>query len=124
VPQGHEDERWKYLDEEADALYRQGDEFGDNAAALSAIERLRHLAELRPQNAFPFDWAVTQVNLGIALARLGERESGTARLEEAVSAFRAALEERTRARDWATTQMNYEAQLPKARALVQKLAKR
>jgi hypothetical protein len=40
---------------------------------------------------------------------LGARESGTARLEEAVSAYRAALEERTRDRvplDWAMTQMN------------------
>ena len=42
-------------------------------------------------------------------ASLGERESGTARLEEAVAAYRAALEERTRERvplDWATTQNN------------------
>ena len=41
--------------------------------------------------------------------RLGERESGTARLEEAVAAYRAALEERTRERvppDWAMTQNN------------------
>jgi exonuclease VII small subunit len=40
---------------------------------------------------------------------LGERERGTARLEEAVAAYRAALEERTRARiplDWAATQNN------------------
>ncbi len=40
---------------------------------------------------------------------LGERESGTARLEEAVAAYRAALEERTRERvplDWAATQNN------------------
>jgi hypothetical protein len=35
------------------------------------------------------------VNLGTALATLGERESGTARLE-AAAAFRAALEETTR----------------------------
>ena len=49
-------------------------------------------------------WATTQMNLGNALLRLGERESGTARLEEAVTAYRAALEERTRERvplDWA-----------------------
>jgi tetratricopeptide (TPR) repeat protein len=84
VPQGHEDERWKYLNVEANALYRQGDEFGDNAAALLAIERYRHLAELRPRNAYPSDWAMIQNNLGVALMRLGERESGTARLEEAV----------------------------------------
>ena len=36
---------------------------------------------------------MTQNNLGNALATLGERESGTARLEEAVAAYRAALEE-------------------------------
>ena len=41
---------------------------------------------------------------------LGERESGTARLDEAVVAYRAALEERTRERvplDWAATQNNF-----------------
>ena len=37
---------------------------------------------------------MTQNNLGTALSRLGERESGTARLEEAVAAYRAALKER------------------------------
>ena len=46
----------------------------------------------------PLDWAMTQKNLGNALQALGERESGTARLEEAVAAYRAALEEHTRAR--------------------------
>ena len=35
---------------------------------------------------------MTQNNLGNALLRLGERESGTARLEEAVAAYRAAIE--------------------------------
>ena len=41
---------------------------------------------------------MTQKNLGNALKALGERESGTARLEEAVAAYRAALEEYTRGR--------------------------
>ena len=57
----------------------------------------------------PLDWATTQMNLGNALWTLGERESGTAHLEEAVAAFRAALEERTREGvplDWAMTQNN------------------
>ncbi|MCU4653835.1 tetratricopeptide repeat protein [Roseibacterium sp. SDUM158016] len=47
--------------------------------------------------------------LGISLQTLGEREAGTERLEQAVAAYEAALEERTRDRvplDWATTQMN------------------
>ena len=62
-----------------------------------------------PRSQAPLDWAAMQNNLGTALERLGERESGTARLEQAVAAFRAALQERTRARvplDWAQTQMN------------------
>jgi hypothetical protein len=113
---------------------------------------------------------MTQMNLGNALSSLGERESGTARLEEAVAAYHEALQERTRARvplQWAGSTGNqdavlmllaerrgdaemaklavrqieaafttsrdggdahsatiFEAQLPKARALAQKLAKR
>ena len=54
-------------------------------------------------------WAATQNNLGNALATLGERESETEKLEEAVEAYRAALEEQTRERvplDWAMTQSN------------------
>ena len=52
------------------------------------------------------------------LSELGERETGTARLEEAVAAFRAALEERTRERvplDWAMTQNNLGNALSDAR---------
>ena len=41
-------------------------------------------------------WAGTQHDLGTVLLALGKRESGTARLEEAVAAFREALKERTR----------------------------
>jgi hypothetical protein len=39
----------------------------------------------------PLDWAVTQNNIGTLLLMLGERESGTARLEEAVLAFDASM---------------------------------
>ncbi|HXN88625.1 MAG TPA: hypothetical protein VN890_04640 [Methylocella sp.] len=118
----------------------------------------------------PLDWAGTQNNLGLALRAIGERESGTARLEEAVAAYRDALQERTRERvplEWAMSTGNqgvarmllaerrrnaemaklavqqieaafttsrdggdahsaafWEAKLPEARALAQKLAKR
>jgi hypothetical protein len=57
----------------------------------------------------PLQWAEAQMNLGNALARLGEREATTARLEEAVSSFRLALLEWTRERvplQWAQTQMS------------------
>jgi tetratricopeptide (TPR) repeat protein len=109
VPSGREDERWKYLNAEATAFYRQGMEFGDNAALRSAIERYRDLLELRPQKAFPQDWAQTQNNLGTALETLGERESGTQTLQKAIFAYREALKESTRERvplDWGRTQMN------------------
>jgi hypothetical protein len=49
------------------------------------------------------------MNLGNALARLGERGAATAPLEEAVSSFRLALLEWTRERvplQWAQTQMS------------------
>ena len=52
---------------------------------------------------------MTQNNLGIALKTLGELESGTSRLEEAVAAYRAALEEYApdgAPVQWAQTQMN------------------
>jgi exonuclease VII small subunit len=48
------------------------------------------------------------------LTRLGERESGTARLEEAVAPFRDALQEYTRERaplQWAATQNDLGAAL-------------
>jgi hypothetical protein len=57
----------------------------------------------------PLDWAMTQNNLGTALRTLGQRETGTGRLLEAVAAYRDALKERTRERvplQWATTQNN------------------
>ena len=109
VPSGQADERLKYLDRQADALYRQGEERGDNGALREAIERYRVLLTQRPRDQVPLDWAMTQNDLGNALAVLGDRESGTTRLEEAVAAYRAALEERTRDRvplDWAMTQNN------------------
>ena len=57
----------------------------------------------------PLDWATTQNNLGTALSRLGDQSGQSAPLQEAVVAYRAALQERTRERvpfDWATTQNN------------------
>ena len=56
----------------------------------------------------PLQWAATQNNLGNAVQTLGERESGTAHLEEAVSAYREALTERTR--DARAAEMGHEAE--------------
>ena len=109
VPNGHASEHGGYLRRQADALYRQGDERGDNGALRSSTEVYRRAMLDYPRDRAPLDWAMAQNNLGNALKMLGEREGGTARLEEAVAAHRAALEVRARERvplDWAATQNN------------------
>jgi tetratricopeptide (TPR) repeat protein len=108
VPSGHASERGGYLLRQAGALYRQGDDRGDNAALGSAIEVYRRALTAYPRERAPVEWARAQNNLGIALWRLGEWRIGTERLE-AVAAQRAALEELTRERapvEWANTQNN------------------
>ncbi len=109
VSSGHASEHGGYLRRQANALYRQGDERGDNSALRSAIEVYGRALADYPRSQAPLDWAMTKNNLGNALEGLGERESGTGKLEEAVAAYRAALTERTRERaplDWAMTQVN------------------
>jgi transcriptional regulator with XRE-family HTH domain len=84
--------------------YQRGEEQGLNfdlevaiALAREAIRRAGNIGHL----------AAMRTNLGFALQTLGERESGSARLKEAVAIHRAALEEVSRERvplDWAATQ--------------------
>jgi len=105
----HQDKRISYLQKEASALYQQGDELGDNGALLSALERYNRLVHLSPRERVPLHWASTQNDLGNVLLALGQRESGTTRLEESVAAYLDALKEWTRERaplDWARTQNN------------------
>jgi tetratricopeptide (TPR) repeat protein len=80
VPEARPDVRLGYLDQEAASLFQEGEERGDNAALDSAIERYGILLTLRPRDRAPMEWAVTQMNLGNALERLGERENETLRL--------------------------------------------
>jgi tetratricopeptide (TPR) repeat protein len=101
--------RKKWLLAEASELYDQGNEFGDNSALVEAISFYRQCLALTSRESAPLQWAMTHMNLGVALETLGERESGTGKLEEAVAAYREALKEWTRERvplQWATTQMN------------------
>ncbi|HHC29014.1 MAG TPA: tetratricopeptide repeat protein, partial [Rhodobacterales bacterium] len=74
-----------------------------------AVAAYREALKERTRNRVPLDWAKTQMNLGNALQRLGERAPGTDRLEDAVAAYRDALREFTRDHvplDWAASQMN------------------
>ena len=100
---------WRYKLAEAWALIDHGNYKGDNAALERAIAAGRLALSMTSREATPLDWALTQLNLGNALATLAQRQSDTVRLEEAVVAYRAALQERTRERaplDWARTQNN------------------
>ncbi len=106
VPPGHA-ERLQYLDAEAQALIRQGEEKGDNDALKAAIGRYQELLKLRPREKFPLQWAAMQNNLGAALKVLGEREIGAEHLEEAADAFQASLRTREAGSfDWAMTHIN------------------
>jgi tetratricopeptide (TPR) repeat protein len=60
-----------------------------------AVDAYREGLKERTRERVPLQWAATQNNLGIALEALGERESGTGKLEEAVAAYREALKEWT-----------------------------
>src|SRR5262249_61751539 len=67
---------------------------------------LRSLVKQCSRARVPLDWPRAQHNLGVALFSIGERESGTEKLEEAVVAYREALKELTRERvplDWAAS---------------------
>lgn len=78
---------------------RETEALGMFRAALQDISRERA----------PRRWAAVQNGLGVALARLGERESDAEQLQQAVAAFRDALKEQTREQvplDWAETQTN------------------
>ena len=105
----HENKRIGYLQREANALYRQGAEFGDNRALIAAIRQLKRLLDLTPRERGPLEWARAENRLGIALRVLGERESGTTKLEEAIASHREALKEQNRQRvpsEWAQTLIN------------------
>ena len=89
-----------------DFYYERGRDKGINLDLELAID----LATLIAARAEGYDERGVALNdLGTTLSTLGERESGTERLEQAVEAYRAALEEWTRDKaplEWAGTQNN------------------
>ena len=80
-----------WLTNRAEQFYKRGRDKGQNAALLIAVSTLRAALEERPRDRVPLDWAKTMSIVGVVLMVFGYRESGTARLEEAVAAHRAAL---------------------------------
>ena len=96
----------EFVGKEAHALYEYGRDRGSNVHLVAAIAMRRNRLTLASSDDTR---GAAHNDLGIALYVLGARENGTARLEEAIIAYRKALEERTRERvpiEWAVTQMN------------------
>jgi len=101
--------RLYYLVQQASTLYEQGDEFGDNLALVEAIGIYRDVLDERPRDHVPIGWSMIQNSLGLALKTLGDRETGTERLDEAVNIFQQILQGSTREHRpvlWAGTQVN------------------
>jgi tetratricopeptide (TPR) repeat protein len=87
-------------------FYQEG---RDNARNLSLEIAIALAWRMLATAATPDERGVAGNLLGIAFQTLGAREAGAARLEEAVAAYRAALEEFTRERvplQWAMAQCN------------------
>jgi tetratricopeptide (TPR) repeat protein len=70
-----------------------GSQRGTKRELEEALKFYKQALQEYSRERVPLDWAMTQNNLGNALLRLGERESGTERLEAAVAAYREALKE-------------------------------
>ena len=83
---------WEYRDLELRSLLEQDNVHGDDAALKKAVALGQETLRSTSVSPSRHDWAATQNNLGNALLALGQREVGTGRLEDAVIAFRAALE--------------------------------
>ena len=96
------------------ALSDIGERAGDAQYLELAIDAYREALKEYTRARVPLDWAMGQNNLGLALASFGNtladrRLDGTPYRQQAVAAFRDALEERIRERvplDWAATQNN------------------
>ena len=101
----------QHLNTEAKTLNEYGRDHGNNVHLVASIVLRRKLLDFAVSDS---ERGAANDGLGNALQTLGKRERGSARLEEAVEAYRLALQERTREEfslDWATTQNNLGAAL-------------
>jgi tetratricopeptide (TPR) repeat protein len=91
----------------ANALHSYGSQIGDRAALQESIQAYRAALKEWSGDQELLDWAAMQMNLGGALAALGQHEIGTVHLEEAAVAYREALNATPRNQEafqWAVTQ--------------------
>jgi len=62
IPASKPEQRLDYRERRADALYRQGNEQGDNAALRQSIRAYRDLLGEYPRDRVPLDWARVQTS--------------------------------------------------------------
>lgn len=74
---------WQYKRNEAIALTYHGDYRGDDEALEQAIATGKRALSLVSRQTSPLDWALIQIDIGIASQILGGRDTGSDRLEQA-----------------------------------------
>lgn len=100
VPTGYLGERVVLRIDENQALFRQGYERGDAEALKSAINGGRDIIAIVSTETAPKPLRLAAYNnLGSSLSALGERDTGTAHLKEAVATFHLAISECDRSID-------------------------
>lgn len=101
-------QRWHQRFEAAKADALQGEQYGDTAALLRAIESYREdVLPFAPRDQRPREWAATQAALGEALQIVGASQSSPALLLQSADALRESLGALSPVRDpvdWGLTQ--------------------
>ena len=112
----------KTMNNLGDALRLLGQRESGTSRLEEAVIAYREALQERTRDRVPLDWAMTTGNEGVALMLLAERRHDAKMAKLAVQQIEAAF---TTSRDGGgPLAATLEAQLPKARALAQKLAKR
>ena len=109
LPHTARDETWSYTMRQAEALFRHGDEFGDNAALLEASRIYTAALKTASRTGMPEQWAAAQTGHADTLAAIGERLEDPAQLLAAAAAYReamSALDRRGAPRQWAMVSLN------------------
>jgi tetratricopeptide (TPR) repeat protein len=83
---------WLYAMRQGEALFRLGDEHGEDGALAEAVRVYGNAQKLTAKTDAPRNWAAAQCGIGLAHFRLGERNGDTGQLRQAVAAWRDAIE--------------------------------
>jgi hypothetical protein len=80
-------QQWDYVLSQAGELYKQGDEFGDNAALAEAIDVYRRDLALAPRPERPLDWRGRRTISAMRFGRSGRGRAGRSVLRRRLRLF-------------------------------------